>query len=294
MSDPVKRNALAADYQSLLDALQRQLNPPPQRNILADVLKGSGFTDQKVPTRGLGTVLRGTGPLPQPLQQNFLASVLAFAPSPASQQASPSAQPVRRQVFFSFHYDDVRRTCIVRKSWKFRPGWSHPRHNFTDKSLWEKSRSESDQALRRLIRSGMGGTSVTCVLAGAETWSRPYVRYEIAHSLVRGSGLFTVHIHNTNDPHEGYGIAGRDPLECMGVELLDDGRGRVCELLGGKWFYFNAMKMLVKWPRWLPRPPVGRVQPLAAGSRSYDWHFDDGYSNLPKWAQIAADEAGKP
>lgn len=293
MTDPIRRNFLAADYQSLLDALQRQLNPPPQRNALADTLRGLGSSNQAMPKAGIGNIFGSSASLPPPLHQNLIASALAAKVQPSAQQVAPIASPVRRRLFFSFHYDDVRRTCIVRKSWKFRPGWSDPRHNFTDKSLWEKSRSESDEALRRLIRRGMDGTSVTCILAGAQTWSRPYVRYEIAHSLMRRSGLFTVHIHNTNDPHEGYGTVGRDPLGCVGLQLREDGRGRVCELVGETWYYFDAMKMPVPWPRWLPRPAVGRVQPLTAGSRSYDWHFDDGHSNLPGWAHIAAIEAGK-
>lgn len=292
MTDGVRRNFLGSDYQTLLDALQRDLSPPPSNNTLADFLGRSGPLGPTRPTGGLGGIFGLAGALAPPPPRNTLADIFGSHPLPRLPEPAPA--PVRRGVFFSFHYDDIRRTCIVRKSWKFRPGWSDPSDNFTDKSLWEKSRSESDECLRRLIRKGMVGSSVTCLLAGTDTWSRPYVRYEIAHSLFKKNGLLTVFIHNVNDPHDGYAVPGHNPLSHMGLELREDGKGRVCELVNGQWRHFDAMTMPVPWPQWLPKPRVGWLYPLSVGTLAYDYHFDRGHQNLPEWVQIAARAAGRP
>ncbi len=153
--------------------------------------------------------------------------------------------------------------------------------------------SEGEEALKRLIRRGMGNSSVTCVLAGTWTWSRPFVRYEIAHCLFRKSGLLAVFIHNVRHPQKGTSAPGYDPLAFMGLELREDGMGRVCELVDGQWRPFELMKQLVPWPQWLPKPSVGFLYPLSVGTSSYDYVLDDGHQNLPAWAQSAALRAGR-
>lgn len=50
---------------------------------------------------------------------------------------------------------------------------------FWDASLWEEANVKGDESLKRLIQSGLGNTSVTAVLIGPETFSRPWVIYEI-------------------------------------------------------------------------------------------------------------------
>jgi hypothetical protein len=145
-----------------------------------------------------------------------------------------------------------------------------------------------------MIRRGMAGSSVTCVLAGTETWMRPYVRFEIALSLFMKRGLFTVFIHNVRHPQKGVAAAGYDPLDFMGLELRENGTGRVCEKINGEWYHFDLMKAPVPWPRWLPKPAVGYVQPLGIATASYDYVSQDGHLNLPLWAQGAATAAGRP
>lgn len=289
MTDGIRRNALGDPLGALFDALNQKNAPTPTYSSLLNAMMGVSTPDAHRTTGGLGSV----HPAPWPVPRNALSDIFGCTPLPTFPPPSPAPAPVRRGVFFSFHYDDIRRTCIVRKSWKFRPGWSSPTDNFRDKSLWEKSRSESDEALRRLIRAGMSGSSVTCLLSGTQTWSRPYVRYEIAHSLFKKNGLFTVFIHNVNDPGDGYASPGFDPLAFMGLELREDGKGRVCERVGDEWQHYEAMKWPVPWPKWMPKPPVGRLYSLAVGARTYDYHLDAGHENLPYWAQLAANAAGR-
>lgn len=101
------------------------------------------------------------------------------------------------KVFFSFHYQrDLWRVNVVRNSGLVE---GVAAAGFHDASLWEKTRSEGDAAIKRLIDNGLIGTSVTVVLIGAETANRRYVSYEIAKSVERGNGIFGIRINNLKD-----------------------------------------------------------------------------------------------
>lgn len=102
-----------------------------------------------------------------------------------------------RQTFFSFHYErDVWRASQVRNSATVdasaAAGWN-------DKSLWEEAKQKGKSALEKLIQAGLEGTSVTAVLIGAQTASRPWVQYEISESHKRGNGILGVRIHHLKD-----------------------------------------------------------------------------------------------
>src|SRR5438093_6273800 len=102
-----------------------------------------------------------------------------------------------RKVFFSFHYQrDLWRANVVRNSGVVE-GVSAA--GFHDESLWEESKKKGDDVVKRLIDSGLNGTSVTVVLIGAETANRKYVSYEIEKSIARGNGLLGVLINNIKD-----------------------------------------------------------------------------------------------
>src|SRR5258708_23187661 len=105
---------------------------------------------------------------------------------------------VKRKAYFAFHFDDIMRVNNVRNAWKI----THPdgalNRSFYDSSLWENKRLEGDDALKKLIRDGVGYTSAVCVLVGTETWSRRWVKYEIARSVVDDRGLLAVHINGLN------------------------------------------------------------------------------------------------
>jgi len=262
--------------------------PDPTVNALATIL-GS----LEPPRKGFGTILGGLEPAPRSAlagAYNALnVSTSALAPPPTILSSLSVAPSVRRKVFFSFYFEgDIRRSCIVRNSYRFRPGRKLPSANFHDKSLWESSRRESEESLKRLIRNGMAGSSVTCVLAGTYTWERPWVRFEIAHSLFRGNGLFTVFIHNVNDARLGRADPGPNPLDFMGLQLRPDGRGNVCEWVGSNWRLFSQMQRPVPWPSWLPKPSVNYAVPLGRSTRAYDYCLDDGYNHLAAWTQEAA------
>lgn len=103
-----------------------------------------------------------------------------------------------RQVYFSFHYEDVWKANQIRNS-HVVPGPKSA--GFADRSIWEDAKAKNRRALKRLIADGLDGTSVTVVLIGRETASRPWVKYEIKKSIERGNALLGVHINK---------LAGRD------------------------------------------------------------------------------------
>ena len=193
--------------------------------------------------------------------------------------------PKPRNVFYSFHYRDIFRVNHIRRSGQFRT-----EDKVRDRSLWEKARRTDTESLKRVIKIGLGGTSVTCVLAGYETWSREWVRYEIAWSLMRGNALLTVFIDGCECPNEGF--AGRGPNPLDGMALGWD--NRIYEHRGGEWVLYDKVNHRVPgWPRWLPRPSQGRIMPLSEGASAYDWIAEHGHKNLIRWANFAAIAAGK-
>ena len=100
-----------------------------------------------------------------------------------------------RKVFFSFDYDDVMRANVVRNSDIVKRRYTGA-IRFYDKSLWETAKKQGVLAIKRLINRGLDGSSVTCVLVGQHTWSRPWVRYELLKSFERGNGILAINIHN--------------------------------------------------------------------------------------------------
>lgn len=96
-----------------------------------------------------------------------------------------------RNVFFSFKYEDVKRSMIVRNSWvttgKVAAG-------FIDKADFEKVKAKGDAAIQKWIDDQLLGTSVSVILVGAKTCSSRWVKYEIEKSIERGNGLLGIDV----------------------------------------------------------------------------------------------------
>jgi len=116
-----------------------------------------------------------------------------------------------RRVYFSFHYQrDIFRASIVRKS-----GLTHPDRDsagFFDAAKWESLKLAGDKAIKRWIDKELSGTSVTAVLIGAKTSTRPYVHYEIKQSIALRKGLIGIRIHTLGDPRHGEDVPGANPF----------------------------------------------------------------------------------
>lgn len=152
-----------------------------------------------------------------------------------------------RKVFFSFHYErDAWRAGQVRNCNVLA---NEDEFGFIDSVDWEKLQREGDEAIERWINGQLNGTSVSVVLIGAETASRPWVRYEILRSWNRGNGLVGVWIHNLKDKDGTVDPPGHNPFEYF--QVADGAR-------------------------------------LSSICNVYDWSGGDGRNHLGEWAEEAA------
>lgn len=160
-----------------------------------------------------------------------------------------------RNVFFSFHYErDIWRANVVRNSWVTKDRISA---GFWDRSLWEKAKKTSKEAVKRMIDDGLKNTSVTAVLIGAETIDREWVNYEIIKSYKRSNGILGVYIHQISDQTGNVDQQGKNPFSTIYIEQ------------NGRRVYFTEL-----YP-------------------TYYWYTDDGYKNFGEWVEKAAKKAGR-
>lgn len=114
-----------------------------------------------------------------------------------------------RRVFFSFHYEnDVWRASVVRNAHVVE---GTAAAGFQDASLWEEAKKKGESALKKLIDDGLVGSSVTCVLIGAETSTRKWVDYEIEKSIERGNGLLGIYVDQIKDQNGKTSVRGAVP-----------------------------------------------------------------------------------
>ena len=104
-----------------------------------------------------------------------------------------------RKVFYSFHYEkDITRAMIYFNQYICKGG-TETYSGIIKGVEFEEIKREGQRAIERWIDNQLKGTSVTVVLIGEETLSRPYVQYEIRQSLNKGNAVIGVHIYNLKD-----------------------------------------------------------------------------------------------
>jgi len=101
-----------------------------------------------------------------------------------------------RKVFFSYKYEDVTRSMVVRKSWVTQ---GREASGFIDAADFEELERQGDNAISNWIDRQLDGTSVTVVLVGAKTCGSRWVKYEIRKSIERGNGLLGIDISKIKD-----------------------------------------------------------------------------------------------
>jgi len=101
-----------------------------------------------------------------------------------------------RKVFFSFKYEDVSRTNVVRNSWVTQ---GKEAAGFIDAADFEDLKRQGDAAIKNWIDKQLEGTSVTVVLVGEETCNSRWVKYEIEKSKKIGNGLLGIDISKIKD-----------------------------------------------------------------------------------------------
>lgn len=261
----------------------------PQRSVLLGGLLGSS-----PPARPFG-LLGDLGSTSPPARSPGLLGGL-------SPDVVPAPAPTKRKAFFSFHYADVMRVNNVRNSGEFKTSSQSSGRaieGFYDGSLWERRKLEGPEAIKNLIRNGVHNTSAVCVLAGSETWSRRWVRYEIARAIVDGRGLLTVHINGLR--HHKHGVPharGPNPLDYMAVGPvagvgLAGWKYHLFEFRDGGWYRYEDYTASLDLPRWLPPPREGHVTRLSMAAAQYDYVTQFGHQNIGRWIDAAAVQAGR-
>lgn len=123
-----------------------------------------------------------------------------------------------RRVFFSFHYDhDIWRANQVRNC---NVVAGADTAGFFDHSEYEDAKKKGSDGIKRMILKNLKNTSVTVVLIGTETASRPWVEYEIAESIARKNGLLGIYIHHLKDQDGSTSLfRGPKPSVVAGIEF---------------------------------------------------------------------------
>jgi len=145
---------------------------------------------------------------------------------------------------------------MVRNRWLTRS--DREAAGFWEPSLWEKTRSQGDKAIQRLIDDALARTSITVVLIGAETASNRWVRYGIIKSHLEGRGLLGVYIDGMEDENGSLDTRGESPF----LPLRHVGQD-------GRKVYFSELY------------------------RTYDYAWDSGFEKLDEWIESAARAAGQ-
>ncbi len=145
-----------------------------------------------------------------------------------------------RRVFFSFHWDDVWRVNQVRNSWVAEGNYQNA--GFIDAADIEKFKKATDRKIKNWINEQLKGTSVTVVLLGSETLSRPFVLYEIERSAFKNNAIIFVDISKVKDQNSQTTERCLIPQKFKYIRLyrwdIDNGRENL-----GQWIEIAAMEM---------------------------------------------------
>jgi MTH538 TIR-like domain (DUF1863) len=124
----------------------------------------------------------------------------------------------RPRVFYSFHYDaDVFRVQLVKNMGTLE---GDPP---VTAGAWEQVWRKGDAAIQNWIDENMKYRQCVVVLVGAQTASRPWVRYEIIKGWNDGKGVVGIHIHNLKDAPTGRTSAkGPNPFDKIQIQDSSD------------------------------------------------------------------------
>ncbi len=201
------------------------------------------------------------------------------------------SNPSGRFVFFSFHYQrDIMRVQQIKNHYLTKLGYQAA--GYFDGSLAELAKTQGETAVKRAINKGLPGSSVTCVLIGAETYTRYWVDYEIFRSIELGKGVIGIRIHQLKDPKTGTDVLGPNPFDFLGYSGNDTTKTMVpyAKYKDGWKPYTNADPIT---PSAAPYLVPGTRPILSSLFAVYDWVADDGYKNFPNWIAKAAKQAGR-
>lgn len=126
---------------------------------------------------------------------------------------------VKRQVFYSFHYEkDNWRVSQIKEMRFFSDDWEIGGQKLVSSNEWEEVKRRGDNAIKQWINEAMKNRSCVIVLVGSETADRKWVKYEIEQAWNSGKGLFGIYIHNLKDRNGNISQQGRNPFDCFTIQ----------------------------------------------------------------------------
>ena len=195
------------------------------------------------------------------------------------------------KVFFSICYDeDGGRADVMYSAWQAR----HQTVSavYLDSRVSQPAKPLGEDEVKRTIRDAVHQTTITCILIGAHTSGDRWVRYEIAQSVERRSGLLAVRINSIADPKtQQRTVAGWNPLAYLGVGKIRSGDYLLFENINGQWSRYQDHPLALPKPPYVPDMSPGYVQPLSVGLHEYDYVAQNGAENLDQWIEQAAAKA---
>lgn len=119
----------------------------------------------------------------------------------------------KRQVFYSFHFDnDVMRVQQIRNIGVIEGNTPISAND------WEELKRKGDSAVEKWIDDNMKYRSCVVVLVGQHTTYRKWIKYEIEKAWNDGKGLMGIYIHNIRCPRTGICTQGINPFDQFNVK----------------------------------------------------------------------------
>ena len=181
---------------------------------------------------------------------------------------------------------------MVRNSWVTKVAQGERKGaGFFDSSVFEAKEREGVEILKRFLRDGLQHSTVTCVLVGAETTLRRWVRYEIFRSFVRGNGLLAVRIHRIAGFNKLQCAEGSNPFDNLAFTVNGD-QLRFKEYMQSGWeFARDVGYMTLSDVAYNLGDKTNHT--FSTLFPIYDWQANDGYNNLGTWIEAAARQGGR-
>ncbi len=116
----------------------------------------------------------------------------------------------KRQVFFSFHYDnDNWRAAQVRNMGKVNSN-----STFSDND-WEKVKEKTESKIKEWIDEQLNKRSCLVVLIGEKTANRKWINYEIKRAYKLNKGIVGIYIHKLKNVYGKQDNKGANPFDYL-------------------------------------------------------------------------------
>jgi hypothetical protein len=119
---------------------------------------------------------------------------------------------VKRQVFFSFHYDnDNWRAGLVRNM-----GEVDYSSTFSDND-WEEVKEKTESKIKEWIDEQLQKRSCLVVLIGEKTANRKWINYEITKAYSLDKGIVGIYIHKLQNSSGMQDEKGKNPFDYLSI-----------------------------------------------------------------------------